>query len=43
MFLLCVLPGERWPLLIDPQLQGFKWIKIRYGNSLKVVSLGEKG
>ncbi|XP_064861656.1 dynein axonemal heavy chain 11 [Oncorhynchus nerka] len=34
---------ERWPLLIDPQLQGIKWIKIRYGNSLKVVSLGEKG
>ncbi|CAL8367474.1 unnamed protein product [Boreogadus saida] len=34
---------ERWPLLIDPQLQGIKWIKSRYGNSLKVVSLGQKG
>ncbi|XP_061150392.1 dynein axonemal heavy chain 11 [Syngnathus typhle] len=34
---------ERWPLLIDPQLQGIKWIKSRYGNSLKVVSLSQKG
>ncbi|KAM6948829.1 LOW QUALITY PROTEIN: dynein axonemal heavy chain 11-like [Aplochiton taeniatus] len=38
-----LLNCERWPLLIDPQLQGIKWIKSRYGNSLKVVSLGEKG
>uniref|UniRef100_A0A672IQ98 Dynein axonemal heavy chain 11 n=1 Tax=Salarias fasciatus TaxID=181472 RepID=A0A672IQ98_SALFA len=34
---------ERWPLLIDPQLQGIKWIKSRHGNSLKVVSLGQRG
>ncbi|KAM8838403.1 dynein axonemal heavy chain 11 [Synchiropus picturatus] len=34
---------ERWPLLIDPQLQGIKWIKIRYGSNLKVVSLGQRG
>ncbi|KAG9349499.1 hypothetical protein JZ751_027944, partial [Albula glossodonta] len=34
---------ERWPLLIDPQLQGIKWIKIRYGADLKVISLGQKG
>ncbi|KAK5608169.1 hypothetical protein CRENBAI_003200 [Crenichthys baileyi] len=34
---------ERWPLLIDPQLQGIKWIKSRYGNTLKVVSLGQRG
>uniref|UniRef100_A0A3Q3L381 Dynein axonemal heavy chain 11 n=1 Tax=Labrus bergylta TaxID=56723 RepID=A0A3Q3L381_9LABR len=34
---------ERWPLLIDPQLQGIKWIKSRCGSSLKVVSLEQKG
>lgn len=39
----CTVAGERWPLLIDPQLQGIKWIKNRYGNRLKVVSLGQKG
>ncbi|XP_063306953.1 dynein axonemal heavy chain 11 [Pelobates fuscus] len=34
---------ERWPLMIDPQQQGLKWIKNKYGNSLKVVHLGHKG
>ncbi|XP_076453714.1 LOW QUALITY PROTEIN: dynein beta chain, ciliary-like [Babylonia areolata] len=34
---------ERWPLMIDPQLQGIKWIKTRYGSDLKVVRLGQKG
>lgn len=39
----CVASGERWPLLIDPQLQGIKWIKSRHGSGLKVVSLGQRG
>ncbi|XP_043549538.1 dynein axonemal heavy chain 11 isoform X1 [Chiloscyllium plagiosum] len=34
---------ERWPLLIDPQLQGIKWIKRRHGTDLKVINLGQKG
>ena len=34
---------ERWPLMIDPQLQGVKWIKTREGDELKVIHLGSKG
>ncbi|XP_063046887.1 dynein axonemal heavy chain 11 [Engraulis encrasicolus] len=34
---------ERWPLLIDPQLQGIKWLKSHYGNRLRIISLGQKG
>lgn len=33
----------RWPLMIDPQLQGIKWIKQKYGDSLRVIRLGQKG
>ncbi|XP_039265498.2 dynein beta chain, ciliary-like [Styela clava] len=33
---------ERWPLIIDPQLQGIKWIKNKYEN-LKIVRLGQRG
>ncbi|XP_053322781.1 dynein axonemal heavy chain 11 [Spea bombifrons] len=34
---------ERWPLMIDPQQQGIKWIKNKYNVDLKVINLGHKG
>ncbi|XP_012509385.1 PREDICTED: dynein heavy chain 9, axonemal [Propithecus coquereli] len=34
---------ERWPLMVDPQLQGIKWIKNRYGENLRVTQVGQKG
>lgn len=34
---------ERWPLMVDPQLQGIKWIKKRYEAGLKIVRLGNRG
>ncbi|KAL4703187.1 hypothetical protein ACJJTC_018259 [Scirpophaga incertulas] len=35
--------SDRWPLMIDPQLQGVKWIKQKYGDGLCVIRLGQKG
>ncbi|KAM9209454.1 dynein axonemal heavy chain 9 [Dugong dugon] len=34
---------ERWPLMVDPQLQGIKWIKNKYGEDLQVTQTGQKG
>ncbi|XP_044310020.1 dynein axonemal heavy chain 9 [Varanus komodoensis] len=34
---------ERWPLMVDPQLQGIKWIKTKYGEDLRVTRIGQKG
>ncbi|XP_039595259.1 dynein heavy chain 9, axonemal [Polypterus senegalus] len=34
---------ERWPLMVDPQLQGIKWIKTKYGEDLRVIRIGQRG
>ncbi|NXP60283.1 DYH17 protein, partial [Chloropsis cyanopogon] len=33
---------QRWPLLVDAQLQGGKWIKNKYGEDLQIVRLGQR-
>eukprot|EP00163_Fabomonas_tropica_P016273 TRINITY_DN2925_c0_g1_i1.p1 TRINITY_DN2925_c0_g1~~TRINITY_DN2925_c0_g1_i1.p1 ORF type:complete len:4072 (-),score=1488.94 TRINITY_DN2925_c0_g1_i1:296-12511(-) len=40
----CIVSNcERWPLIIDPQLQGITWIKEKEAqNDLQVVRLGQK-
>ncbi|KAM8734967.1 dynein axonemal heavy chain 11 [Acanthopagrus schlegelii] len=35
--------SERWPLIIDPQQQGIKWIRNKLGPELRVVQLGQRG
>jgi len=33
----------KWPMMIDPQLQGIKWIKNKFADKLTVIRLGQKG
>jgi len=34
--------SSRWPLMVDPQLQGIKWIKNKYGGDLIILRLDQK-
>lgn len=38
-----LMNSARWPLIIDPQLQGIKWIKQKYGDKLVVLRLTHRG
>ena len=38
-----IVSCKRYPLMIDPQLQGQKWIRGREGNELQVIQLSQKG
>ncbi|XP_055373637.1 dynein beta chain, ciliary [Condylostylus longicornis] len=35
--------SERYPLIIDPQLQGIKWVKQRYAKNMTLLRLNQKG
>ncbi|XP_056142990.1 dynein axonemal heavy chain 11 [Lampris incognitus] len=35
--------SERWPLIVDPQQQGVKWIRKWCGPELRAVQLGQRG
>ena len=38
-----IVSCSRWPLIIDPQLQGQKWIRGKEGTALNTLQLSQKG
>ncbi|KRF77783.1 uncharacterized protein Dvir_GJ27009, partial [Drosophila virilis] len=38
-----LVQSQRYPLMIDPQLQGIKWVKAKYGPGLVVLRLTQRG
>ncbi|KAI8033161.1 hypothetical protein M5D96_014083, partial [Drosophila gunungcola] len=37
-----LVQSERYPLMIDPQLQGIKWVKTKYGAGLVILRLSQR-
>ncbi|XP_026835009.1 dynein beta chain, ciliary isoform X2 [Drosophila erecta] len=37
-----LVQSERYPLMIDPQSQGIKWVKAKYGTGLVVLRLSQR-
>ena len=33
--------AARWALMIDPQLQGIRWIKEKWGDKLRIIQLSK--
>merc|ERR1719199_1028985 len=38
-----LMNSERWPLIIDPQLQGLKWLKEQFKDNLCNLKMTDKG
>lgn len=38
-----LITSQRWPLIVDPQLQASKWIRNLYGPNMRFLQYGQKG
>ncbi|KAA0703060.1 Dynein beta chain, ciliary [Triplophysa tibetana] len=38
-----LMTSQRWPLIVDPQLQASKWIRNLYGPNMRILQYGQKG
>ncbi|KAI7806173.1 dynein axonemal heavy chain 11 [Triplophysa rosa] len=38
-----LMTSQRWPLIVDPQLQASKWIRNLYGSNMRILQYGQKG
>jgi dynein heavy chain len=38
-----LMNSERWPLIIDPQLQGIRWLKHQFASNLLNLKMTDKG
>lgn len=37
-----IVSCKRYPLIIDPQLQGIRWLKGKEGSAMQIIQLSEK-